>query len=165
MEDQTSTIVWILCFFLLCSPIAPPKELFCEMKEHKKIIEKGVPEDVLPGLKGRRVSKICMYQHTCNYMCGGSSQYACQRKHVHMDWWQAHSMCMHMWFLTWFLKADLFLSMYEQMKGYLKGILYPSLRQGCFLYFFTIAPIMTFINMKVHWLICICPFASTGNCL
>ena len=47
--------------FLLCSPTAPPKELFCEMKEHKKIIEKGVPEDVPPGLKGRRVSKfVCI---------------------------------------------------------------------------------------------------------
>ena len=41
--------------------VAPPKELFCEMKEHKKIIEKGIPEDVPPGLKATRVSIICTY--------------------------------------------------------------------------------------------------------
>ena len=41
--------------------VAPPKESFSEMKEHKKIIEKGVPEDVPPGIKGRRVSEcLCV---------------------------------------------------------------------------------------------------------
>ena len=68
---QLFTCCVFFFFFLLCSSVAPPKELFCEMKEHKKIIEKGVPEDVPPGLKGRRVSKICMCRHTCNCMCLG----------------------------------------------------------------------------------------------
>ena len=47
------------------------------MKEHKKIIEKGVPEDVPPGLKGRRVSKICTSWHTLHVVLGPSIlQYA-----------------------------------------------------------------------------------------
>ena len=34
------------------------------MKEHKKLIEKGIPEDVPPGLLGVRVSKhLCTLLH------------------------------------------------------------------------------------------------------
>lgn len=31
----------------------PPKEALSEQKEHKKLIEKGMPDDVLPGFKNR----------------------------------------------------------------------------------------------------------------
>ena len=34
---------------------APPKEALSEQKEHKKLIEKGKPEDVPPGIKHRKV--------------------------------------------------------------------------------------------------------------
>ena len=51
----SSINLYILYFYFFCST-APPKEAFSEMKEHKKIIEKGVPEDVPPGIKGSRVS-------------------------------------------------------------------------------------------------------------
>ena len=35
----------------------PPTEPLSEQKEHKKIIEKGIPEDVHPGIKNKNVSQ------------------------------------------------------------------------------------------------------------
>ena len=42
-----------LCGLLLFCPPAPPKEYLSEQKEHKKLIEKGKPEDVPLGIRHR----------------------------------------------------------------------------------------------------------------
>ena len=35
--------------------MAAPKEALSEQKDHKKLIEKGKPDDILPGFKNRHV--------------------------------------------------------------------------------------------------------------
>ena len=37
-------------------PEEAEKEKFCDMKQHKKIIDKGKPDDVMPGRKNANVS-------------------------------------------------------------------------------------------------------------
>jgi hypothetical protein len=35
---------------------ASSKEPFCKQKQHRKVLDKGVPEDVMPGIKNTKVS-------------------------------------------------------------------------------------------------------------
>ena len=39
-------------------PEEAEKEKFCDMKQHKKIIDKGKPDDVMPGRKNANVSAV-----------------------------------------------------------------------------------------------------------
>jgi hypothetical protein len=34
---------------------AASKEPFCKQKQHRKVLDKGVPEDVMPGIKNSKV--------------------------------------------------------------------------------------------------------------
>ena len=52
------------------------------MKEHKKIIEKGVPEDVPPGIKGSRVSYMYSIRTACVHVCVCVCVYVCVCVHV-----------------------------------------------------------------------------------
>lgn len=80
------------------------------MKEHKKIIEKGVPEDVPPGLKGRRVRKF-VHLDTPGMLCWVHIVTCLQHVYVHV----------HVHVIFFFFLDDLFLGLYKQMKGYLNA--------------------------------------------
>jgi len=34
---------------------ATSKEPFCKQKQHRKVLDKGVPDDVMPGIKNSKV--------------------------------------------------------------------------------------------------------------
>lgn len=45
---------------------AASKEPFCKQKQHRKVLDKGVPDDVMPGIKNSKVwaSTYCFsYEH------------------------------------------------------------------------------------------------------
>ena len=46
-----------MCIF----PTVTPKEPLSEEKDHKKVIEKGKPDDVPPGIKNRNVRNVLMH--------------------------------------------------------------------------------------------------------
>ncbi|GLG97244.1 Ubiquitin domain-containing protein UBFD1, partial [Gryllus bimaculatus] len=37
------------------------KEPFCKQKQHKKVIDIGIPEDVMPGIKNAKVSSLVLF--------------------------------------------------------------------------------------------------------
>ena len=65
-------------FFLLFAFICflfflEEKERFCNQSEHKKILDKGIPDDVPPGYRDRHVSfdRCCIFNLCTHEQCKG----------------------------------------------------------------------------------------------
>lgn len=55
---------------------ATVKEPLCKQKIHRKVLDKGVPEDAMPGIKNIKVNKNENYNNLCICILGRTAFFA-----------------------------------------------------------------------------------------
>lgn len=70
------------------------KEPLCKQKIHRKVLDKGVPEDAMPGLKNVKVGVFLFLMKVANVCCtlkliSGSSSFVSSFRHAQQTWRKA----------------------------------------------------------------------------